>query len=276
MLRVDAAKLRWLGVDMRPRWRRRVAVVLTYAAFVVAVWWHPRRSFEVIWLVFMLLGFLPQLSSAISEGLHVWPKRIAVGVLLAGTVWIYWRHPRPSNSITNDMYAFVIVMGWSVLGWGKLVESVWWRNRWTRRLMGRSKHLQSLEDFAQHYFGESFGELSAEQQMEVGRLYRATPMGEWVKPGSGRFPATEDERLRHEDDRLRAEVQRWMVWILWFSAVGWSIAAMVHGSIRAGTVEAWGWTMAMLSVTLRQAIVLWSEEDPRVTSSEMELVEQEV
>jgi hypothetical protein len=35
------------------------------------------------------------------------------------------------------------------------------------------------------------------------------------------------------------------------------------------------WTMAMLSVTLRQAIVLWSEEDPRVTSAEMELVKRE-
>jgi hypothetical protein len=140
---------------------------------------------------------------------------------------------------------------------------------------GEIKNLQSLEDFAQHYFGESFGELSEEQQMEVGRLYRATPMGEWVKPGSGRFPTIEDERLRHEDDRLRAEVQRWMVWILWISAVGWSIAATVHETIRAGTIEAWGWTMAMVVVTLRQAIVLWSEEDPRVTSAEMELVERE-
>ena len=96
-----------------------------------------------------------------------------------------------------------------------------------------------------------------------------------MKPGSGRFPTTEDARLRHEDDRLRAEVQRWIVWILWISAVGWSIAAMVHGTIRAGTIEAWGWMMAMLSVTLRPAIVLWSEEDPRVTGAEMELVERE-
>src|SRR5271168_3267683 len=48
MLVTDAAKLRWMGVDMRSRWRRRVAVVLTYAVFLVAVWIHPRRTMVVL------------------------------------------------------------------------------------------------------------------------------------------------------------------------------------------------------------------------------------
>jgi len=251
-------------------------VVLTYAAFVAAVWWHPKRTFEVIWLVYMLFGLLPPLISAIAEGLHVWAKRIVVAVLFAGMIWLYWRHPRPANSLTNDIFAFLIVMGWSVLGWGRLVESVWTRNRWTQRWMAQPKQLVSLDDFARHYFGEDFAELTEEQQREVGERFRTSPMGDWVKPGSGRFPTVEDERLRHEDDALRARVQRWMIWILWFSAFGWSVAAMMHRTINAGTIEAWAWTVATLAVTLRQAIVLWSEEDPSVASGEMELVEREV
>lgn len=41
--------LRWLGIDMRPRWRRRAAVIVTYLAFMVVqatvqdggLWGHP-------------------------------------------------------------------------------------------------------------------------------------------------------------------------------------------------------------------------------------------
>jgi hypothetical protein len=48
MLKAEKKRSRWLGVDMRPRWRRRVAVVVTYLAFLAALgsagaaWWgHP-------------------------------------------------------------------------------------------------------------------------------------------------------------------------------------------------------------------------------------------
>src|SRR5580698_9230854 len=44
----DDKRSRWLGMDMRPRWRRRLAVVVTYAGFLAAIsssgerWWgHP-------------------------------------------------------------------------------------------------------------------------------------------------------------------------------------------------------------------------------------------
>jgi len=47
--------LRWLGIDMRPRWRRRIAVIVTYIAFGVAVamvreggWGHPYISMIVL------------------------------------------------------------------------------------------------------------------------------------------------------------------------------------------------------------------------------------
>jgi hypothetical protein len=48
MLAKDEKRLRWLGMDMRPRWRRRALVFLTYAAFAVAVWVHPRRYRAVL------------------------------------------------------------------------------------------------------------------------------------------------------------------------------------------------------------------------------------
>jgi hypothetical protein len=38
---------------------------------------------------------------------------------------------------------------------------------------------------------------------------------------------------------------------------------------------AWGWTLAAFGLTLRQAIVLWTEDDPRAVVDEMELVERE-
>jgi hypothetical protein len=37
MLASAAKKLRWMGIDMHPRWRRRVAVIATYAIFAVLI-----------------------------------------------------------------------------------------------------------------------------------------------------------------------------------------------------------------------------------------------
>jgi hypothetical protein len=62
MLSADVRRSCWLGMDMRPRWRRRMAVAVTYLAFVPAVassgavWWgHPMVAmvtliFAVMWL----------------------------------------------------------------------------------------------------------------------------------------------------------------------------------------------------------------------------------
>lgn len=82
----------------------------------------------------------------------------------------------------------------------------------------------------------------------------------------------EDERLRREDDRLRAQVQRLMTWTLVSLAVVWGIAnAWTHRSVSGGVVASWLWTMAALGLTLRQAIVLWTEEEPSGMNGEIEL-----
>ena len=88
-------------------------------------------------------------------------------------------------------------------------------------------------------------------------------MGEWVMWGSGRSRVVEDERIRHEDDRVRAQAQRLMTWVLVGSAGVWSFVSVpLHRSVSGGVLTAWAWTLAALGLTLRQAIVLWSEEDP--------------
>jgi hypothetical protein len=56
--------LRWLGLDMRPRWRRRSAVILTYLAFITVVvkveaggyWGHPALTTLVLTLAVFIVG----------------------------------------------------------------------------------------------------------------------------------------------------------------------------------------------------------------------------
>jgi hypothetical protein len=63
MLRAEEKKTRWLGMDMRPRWRRRVAVIVTYFGFLVAIsfsderWWgHPMIATMVLVLLVQFAG----------------------------------------------------------------------------------------------------------------------------------------------------------------------------------------------------------------------------
>jgi hypothetical protein len=274
MLRTEAAKLRWLGVDMRPRWRRRVAVVLTYAAFLVVVWVHPWRIDQMPWLLFVAIN-LPLWDRAMKYSLGTIARRTVLGAMLLGTGWLYWKHPDKPDKMICDFYALLWIAAWSAVGYGKLVDAVWLRSS-VRRWLGRRRRLGSLDDFARHYYGEDFAALTEAQQVEVGRMERANPMGEWVMQGSGRYLTIQDERMRHEDDRLRAQAQLLMTWTLVCSAFVWSFESeWLHRSMSGNGFVAWGWTLAALGLTLRQAIVLWTEDDPRVVVGEMELVETE-
>ncbi len=62
-----------------------------------------------------------------------------------------------------------------------------------------------------YYYGERFSGADRGQQVEVGR--DASGRIRWASgwcSGSGRFLTIEDERMRHEDDRVRAQAQRSM------------------------------------------------------------------
>jgi hypothetical protein len=272
MLRTDVSKLRWMGMDMRPRGRRRVAVAATYAVFLLVAWMHPRGSGELMW-VFYLTSIGQLMAVTVGAELSVWARRAIPGVAILAGVWALWVHPPRFDPVSTDVWAFAWVATYSVLGFGRLVEGAWRKGALTRRLLSRPRRLQTLDDFADHLFGERFAELTETQQMEVGQFQRESPMGAWVTRGSGRFPLVEDERVIHEDDRLRAQVQRVLTWVLVGSAVGWSMAIALGYPMRRETMVAWAWTLALLAMTLRQAIVLWTEESPDAAGGEIRPVE---
>jgi hypothetical protein len=253
-----------------------VAVVLSYAVYLALVWFHPWWAVRVFLVLFV--GWYAQLMDrALKEALNTVVRRIAVGGMALLYLWTLWKNPLYGNRAVIDMWSFGWIVGGSALTYGRLVEGVWMR-RWTKRWLEKPTRLVSLDDFALHFYGERFEELTEEKRTEVFRKERSNPLGTWVKRGEGLSPTIEDERQRHEDDRLRAQVQRAMTWVLIGSAVVWSFAGTsVWRSVRGDAFAAWAWMIAALGVTLRQAIVLWSEEDPRVTSAEaeMELVERE-
>ena len=276
MLRADAAKLRWLGVDMRPRWRRRVAVVVSYAVYLALVWFHPWWA-PKLFIVLFVAWYAQLMDRALKADLNTVARRIAIGGMALLYLWVLMKHSSTPSRVVIDMWSFGWITGGSALSYGRLVEGVWMR-RWTKRWLEKPRRLVSLDDFALHFYGERFEELTEEKRTEVYRKERSNPMGTWVRRVDGLSPTIEDERQRHEDDRLRADVQRAMTWVLVGSAVVWSFAgSSVWSSVSGEAFAAWAWMIAALGVTLRQAIVLWTEEDPRMTSAEaeMELVERE-
>ena len=271
---VDEKRLRWFGIDMRSRERRRVAVVVTYAAFLAVVWVHPWRIDQMPWLLFVGLN-LPLWDRALKDSIGTIASRTVLGAMFLGIAWLYWKYPAKPDRMICDIYALLWIAAWSAVGYGKLVGAVWLRSS-VRRWLGKRRRLESLDDFARHYYGEDFATLTETQQVEVGRMERANPMGEWVMQGSGRYLTIQDERMRHEDDRVRAQAQRLMTWTLVSSAAIGSFASVwLHRSMSGTAFVAWGWTLAAMGLTLRQAIVLWTEDDPRMMTEEMGLVERE-
>jgi hypothetical protein len=274
MLRVDEKKLRWLGIDMRPRRRRRAAVVLSYAVYLALVWFHPWwvvKVFIVLLVAWLAGGF----DVLLKEALNPVARRIVAGGMALMYLSTLWNNHLAGSRVAIDMWSFGWLAGWSALSYSRLVQAVWMR-RSTKRWLEKPRRLVSLDDFALHLYGERFEELTEEKRTEVFRKERSNPMGTWVKRGEGLSPTIEDERLRHEDDRLRAGVQRAMTWVLVGSAVIWSFAGnLVQPSASGAVFATWAWMIAALGVTLRQAIVLWTEEDPSVMGGEIRLAEEQ-
>jgi hypothetical protein len=250
-------------------------VVATYAVFLAVVWvqpWWAGRLFVVL----LLVSYAQMMELLMKDSLSVVARRTFAGVIVLAYVWMMWRPFSTLSRGALDLWTFGWIVGWSPLSYGKLVEAVWMRG-WTKRWLEKPRRLVSLNDFSLHFYGEPFAQLPEEQQTEVCRLERSNPLGTWVKRVDSRFPTVQDERMRHEDDRLRAQVQRMMAWILLGSAVMWSLVDVLTTSraVSGELVASWVWTMAALGFTLRQAIVLWTEEDPIEMSGEIRLAERE-
>jgi hypothetical protein len=154
-------------------------VVLTYAVYLALVWFHPW------WAVFivLLVGWYAQLMDrALKETLNTVVRRIVAGGMALLYLRLLLDHASAPNRAAIDMWSFGWITGWSALSYGRLVEGVWMR-RWTKRWLEKPRRLVSLDDFALHFYGERFEELTEEKRTEVFRKERSNPMGTWVKRG---------------------------------------------------------------------------------------------
>jgi len=143
-----------------------------------------------------------------------------------------------------------------------------WRGQ---RRLARQGFLYGREGFAWNEFGLRFGNLTEVQKLVVERMRKANPQGKWMTGMERKL--VDDECMRQEDNRIRASVQRTMSWVLGCSALVWAWAAVNEWKVTAETAALWAWTMFGLAATLRQAIVLWTEDDPHGASDELEIVE---
>lgn len=287
MLATDAKKLRWCGIDMRSRLRRRVAVMVTYAGFLMVVWWHPgwiRNAVEIVWLAWFLssMWFMVKETELSTRALFT-----ALWALILGVqVWTWHGRADTEGGLYSVLFvAFLLVEFGSVLSPGKIVdgggggwlaraieqgEKLNWRQQ---RRLARMGYAVGLDGFAWYEYTQRYKQLTTEQKAEIEEMQRANPHGRWMRGGERIL--FDDERLRQEDNTLRARVQRTMSWVLVLIAIGVSLTLAQGWTIRREEIAAGVWTLAMLMVTLRQAIVLWTEQDPRAVGGEIELVERE-
>jgi hypothetical protein len=283
---VEAKQLRWMGIDLCSRRRRRVAVAATYAAFLVAVWLHPPRTYEVemlLWFAMLTRGIGP----AIEEAWGKWTRRIVATSALLCVEWLYlvWGHPRHTNpmGLEGPMFAVALLSLGTVLGTGRLVGTAYagwmanamrkgarlsWRGQ---QRLARKGFLFGLEGFAWNEYGVRFKELNDEQKRAVEQMRRTNPHGRWMSGMERKL--VDDERLRQEDNQVRAQVQRTLTVVLLVSALGWNWALVEGWTIGAEVMVQWAWALFGLAITLRTAIVLWTEDDPRMVSDELEMVQ---
>jgi hypothetical protein len=283
MLVTDQNRLRWCGIDMRPLARRRAATALTYLLFLLTVWVYPNRLLPVMQILFIGTMIVTGIVPTVVDMFSTKTKRILVpGLFLlalamiavasaSGLIAWFFLHPGkvvPSTSM-SICYALFLIRFYSVLTPGKLVDTgyrgIGYMIRNSRgssriqRRLARSGFAIGLDGFAWYEYSVRFKKLTAEQQEEIAQLHRANPHGKWMRQYG---PLFDDERMRHEEDRLRAQVQRILVWVLVVSAIIWSLLdglSDFHPS--SYHVGAWVWTLVLLATTLRQGIVLWTEPD---------------
>jgi len=278
----EESKLRWCGIDMRARWRRRVAVVATYAVYLFLIWSHSRWAYGLAVSLFYLVILLPLLLEI--EDVEVWMKilmRVVTVAIVVSVGYMAWRQHHFS-ALPTVFYAAIFLMS-SVLGWNSLVDHAnrgWmaeairnssnlsWRKQ---RHLARSGFAVGLDGFAWYEYGMRFRKLTAEQQSEIEELHRANPRGKWMR--NRETVLFDDERMRREDDSTRAKVQKLTSGVLFSAAFVLTFALADEKTISRATVISALWTVAALVWTLRQAIPLWTEDDPRAVAGEMELVE---
>jgi hypothetical protein len=287
---VEAEKLKWLGLDMRPQWRRRAAVAGTYAAYLLAVWVHSGVVLGALIGLTMASGLAGSLPIVRDVYESVLPKIRRVGAILivlnlVGLVFVglgAWWGVRVGGGPWLALWAFSLLISDSPLGWHRMVDNGYrgWMAQAMRRQdklswrqcrrLARKGFATGLDGFAWYEYGVRFKKLTETQKAEIEALRREYPHGRWMRPNKVTW--FDDERLRNEENELRARVQRVMTWVLVVSAIVFTWALLDDVTIGTDLALAWAWTLAGLAVTLRQAIPLWTEVDPREMVGELAVV----
>ncbi len=214
MLVSDEKRLRWLGLDMRARWRRRVAVVLVYLIYVLAMEWIPNN---------------------------------------AGPLYRYW--------MMYGVSAVVALAG--LFGDRRLVKSF----DEPRIRKGQFTIVSSLNDWAEYDYEREFEELTEEQQAELLSRYR---VGNYARPYRRmRGPEEPDEREVGERNWAAYRALQFVALML----VNMAMQRHLHES--DAMLRSTFLLLAVVALTLPKAIILWTEDDPRVVGGEMEVVKRE-
>jgi hypothetical protein len=254
--------------------------------FLGLVWVHPgwsRNVLEGVWLTW----FFSSMWSMVAE--TELPTRVAFTALWALILGVQMWAGRGKVDSDAGLYtvpsamfllAFASIVSWSGMaalrdtGWMAQAieqgEKLSWRQQ---RRLARLGYAVGLDGFAWYEFTKRYKDLTAENRVEVEELRSANPRGRWMRKRAG--TPLDDERMRQEDNVLRAKVQRTMSWMLMLVAIGVSVAVSLDWTFRRDVLVAGVWTLSALMVTLRQAIVLWTDDDPLAVGGEIELVERE-
>jgi hypothetical protein len=250
VLATDPKKLWWMGIDMHPLWRRRVAVVATYAAFIEAVWIHPRFLDFVPWLMIQVVAFVWGLDWLNNKTL--WSR--VFWLFLAVQAAAYLMHSSSSATSADDSLGIVLYWAaWFVVvgsvfkgdtlvqngGGGWIAQAIKKTGQltWTQqRSLARTGFAVGLDGFAWYEFGMRYKRLTAEQRPEIEELVRANPRGRWMY-GRERV-LLDDERMRLEDHRLRAQVQRALTSVLIVVALGLTDHRLRQWMLRPEVVTA--------------------------------------
>ena len=281
---LEEDKLRWLGLDLRPRWHRRVLVVLTYVLYVAVLcgrW--PWIAAAACPLLILDLGWGEGSPLSWGETWVGWTFRALFLFVVGRLVYSEWVHPDPQKVAMSSFFIFLWLSGNSVLGVNKYVDSGdgGWMGQAVKKTSGLNGRQQrrlarmgfaiGLDGYSWYEYRLPFRRLTAEQKREIEELSLAHPRGEWM--GTQAKVLLDDERLRYAEERLRAQVQRVLSWILVLVTIALSIVLRGKHTVDKDLVLFILWVLVGLVTTLRQAIVLWTEEDPRDLAGEIALVD---
>ena len=180
-------------------------------------------------------------------------------------------------------YMFLWLTTESALAFTKLVDSGYrgWLGRAAKdpvglgarqqRQLARMGFAVGLEGYSWYEYMQPFRRLTSEQQREIEEMHQAHPRGEWKRKRS--YAIFDDERLLHEEQRLRARVHHVLSWVLVLGTFLLSIVLANDQTVDKNSVMFVLWLLAGLVTTLRHAIVLWTEKDPRDFVGEIALVD---